>query len=136
MRVTPSSGVYTYSAAGLGVRAQDSATSWAPVYASSFVQNSSRDFKENIEELTEDEAKKLLQLKPSTFDFKEEYGGKKGCYGLIAEEVEEVVPSVVTSMLGEKKGVDYVGFIPFLIKMVQMQEERITALETELNSMK
>ena len=129
MRVTATAGVYTYSTSGLGVKAKDSPTSWAPVYASAFVQNSSRDFKENIKELTEDEARKLLQLKPSTFDFKEECGGKKGCYGLIAEEVEEVIPSVVTSMMGEKKGVDYVGFIPFLIKIVQMQEERITELE-------
>lgn len=125
---------YSYSNAGLGVQAiGGSGNGWKPVYASSFVQSSSRDFKENIEELTEDEAKKLLQLKPSTFDFKEEYGGKKGCYGLIAEEVEEVIPSVVTSMLGEKKGVDYVGFIPFLIKMVQMQEQRIADLEAKLS---
>lgn len=133
--VSTNTGVYTYSNDGLGVKAMDF-NSWKPVYAASFNQASSREYKENIEEITEEEADKLLQLKPSTFDFKEEYGGKKGCYGLIAEEVEEIIPSVVTTMMGEHKGIDYSAFVPFLIKMVQMQNERITALEAKLDDIK
>lgn len=120
-------GAYIYNNDGLGVKSGDS-NSWKPVYAQSFVQNSSKIYKENIKQLSDDEAKKILDLSPVTFDFKKNYGGKQNCFGLIAEDTSNVIPSVVYEM-GDAYGIDYVGLIPFLIKMIQIQEDRITELE-------
>lgn len=121
------SGAYIYNNDGLGVKSGDG-NSWKPVYAQSFIQNSSRIYKENIKQLSDVEAKKILDLSPVTFDFKKNYGGKQNCFGLIAEDTANVIPSVVYEM-GEAYGIDYVGLIPFLIRMIQIQEQRINELE-------
>ena len=120
-------GTYTYNEQGLGVKSGDG-NSWRPVYAQSFVQNSSRIYKENIKQLSDDEAKKILNLSPVTFDFKKNYGGQQNCFGLIAEDTAKVIPSVVYEM-DDAYGINYVELIPFLIKMIQIQEQRINELE-------
>ncbi len=45
-------------------------TGWAAISAREFVQQSSAKYKENIEDMTEDYAKKLLELRPVSYDYK------------------------------------------------------------------
>lgn len=98
-------------------------------YATAWGSNSSRRYKENITELTESVADRLLKIKTYHFDYKKDYGNKD-MYGVIAEEVEQVHKNAVLYRNGEPDAVDYTRFIPLLIKKVQMQDKRIKSLES------
>lgn len=55
-------------------------------------------------------------------------------YGLIAQEVETVLPTIVhTDDLG-RKSVNYTAIIPVLIEAIKQQQEQIIALQDQLNS--
>ncbi len=98
---------------------------------------SSKEYKENIKPITEDEARKILDVDIYSFDYKEEYGGEKNQYGVIAEELKEKIPYAVNipKSVDGKVSVDYFKLIPHLIKTVQMQEERIAKLESLIEKM-
>lgn len=116
---------------------------YIPVYGASFTNPSSRLVKENIINMSEEEAKKILLLNPVDFDYIKEFGGEKNQRGLIAEDVLNIIPSCVTvpegyseSDFAPEKGImnkvlaiDYSKLIPYLIKIVQMQQEEIEALK-------
>jgi hypothetical protein len=97
-------------------------------YATAWGSNSSRRYKENITELTESVADRLLKIKTYHFDYKKDYGSKD-MYGVIAEEVEQVHKNAVLYRNGEPDAVDYTRFIPLLIKKVQMQDKKLKYLE-------
>lgn len=97
-------------------------------YATAWGSNSSRRYKENITELTETVADRLLKIKTYHFDYKKDYGNKD-MYGVIAEEVEQVHKNAVLYRNGEPDAVDYTRFIPLLIKKVQMQDKKLKYLE-------
>ena len=90
-------------------------------------QSSSRKLKTNIQPITSEEANKLFELTPVTFDFKNEALGKDQ-RGFIAEDVEQIIPQIV-STVDDKKSIDYTGIIPYLVKVIQEQGERIKKLE-------
>lgn len=102
---------------------------------------SSRRFKENILPMTDDECKKILDVDVVTFDYKEDANvvGEKervGNRGVIAEDVAELIPTAVEyeETDGEQipYGVNYTKFIPYLIKMVQIQQREIEELKSML----
>lgn len=107
------------------------------VVCKSLSQTSSRKVKNNIKNMSEQEAKKILQLRPVSFDYIEGEGDKN-CYGLIAEEVQEIginypiFNGYMSSKNEECLQLDYSKFVPYLIKMIQIQEERINTLEQKL----
>lgn len=103
-------------------------TGWAAISAREFVQQSSKRYKENIEEMTEIYAKKLLELRPVSYDYKNKADGVD-CYGLIAEEVDEVESYPVFYNANHKpEGIDYSKFVPQIIKMLQIHEQDIRKL--------
>lgn len=115
-------------------------TARAQIYASAFTQSSSRRVKENIQDMTEEDARKLLELNPVSYDYKNK-DMPQGCYGLIAEDTAEIIPSCVVGDVNcsdddkeaiDAIGIDYAKLVPHLIKMVQMQEKRIVDLESIL----
>ena len=131
------------------VRAQVSNTTLSglmPIWASNFSTTSSRLIKENITELTEADARKLLDLVPVHFDYKDCVGGEKDQLGLIAEDVLQVIPQVVQvpdgydeSSFDEEKGlfndllsIDYSKLVPHLIKMIQVQQQEIDELTAQV----
>ena len=57
----------------------------APIYASAFTQSSSRRVKKNIEDMTEIEAKKLLDVEVKSYDYINP-DMPDGCFGCIAEQ--------------------------------------------------
>lgn len=108
----------------------DADSAYVAISASAFTVSSSRRYKENIEPMSKEEAEKIFDVEPVTFDY---IDGEKGCRGVIAEDVYGKIPSVV--MLdneGNPDSVDYSKFVPYLIKMIQMQEKHIQDLEDRL----
>ncbi len=104
-------------------------TGWAAISAREFVQQSSAKYKENIEDMTEDYAKKLLELRPVSYDYKNKADGV-GCYGLIAEEVDAIESyPVYYNDDHEAEGIDYSKFVPQIIKMLQMHEKELEKLK-------
>lgn len=124
------------------------------LYAYSTTKPSSRKLKKNIEDMTEEEANKLFNLRPVKYDYKVDKDGTN-CYGLIAEEVKEIgidYPVMeyketdmdsgrqkdVDEIIDSEKmyGLDYTRFIPYLIKVCQMQQKEINELKKEIKEIK
>ena len=98
------------------------------------IQSSSRRYKEDIQDMG-DVSSGVLMLRPVTFRYKKPYtdGTKPIQYGLIAEEVAEVYPDLVTrSADGEIETVKYHVLVPMLLNELQKQAARIAALEDRL----
>ena len=81
---------------------------------------------------------KILQLKPVSFQFKDQnkYGsGTK--LGLVAQDVEKILPELVaTSPTDGYQRVDYSGAIAPLIKAIQEQQVQIDELKQEIAELK
>ena len=112
------------------------------VTATSFINGSSKKIKKNIEDIDLDEAKKILQLRPVKFDFKSDDTDNQHERGFIAEEVEKIYPNLISEELGTEgkpdfvpKSLNYIGMIPYLVKMIQNQQEEINELKTMLNNL-
>jgi hypothetical protein len=107
--------------------------------------------KNNVSDLT-DAMNIISKLKPKTYNFKQgEYAGlgfpKQKQYGLIAQELEVLLPELVstspmpvrTGSNGERiredvKSVNYTALIPLLIKATQEQQQENAALKVENKS--
>lgn len=90
---------------------------------------------------------KVMGLKPKSYEMNQADhkamnlpSGTK--FGLIAQEVQEVFPELVSEVAhpnDEKKepvkvkGVDYIGLVPVLLKAMQEQQAEIEGLRSELN---
>jgi len=103
--------------------------------------------KTNIEDIDDNEVLKILDVKIKSFDYKEgfvnETDKKDKYYGVIAEDIKDSLPYMVNvpenysaDNFDESAGlqqdlmlVDYVNFVPYLIRLVQIQEKRIQQLE-------
>lgn len=99
----------------------------------SITTSSSRRYKKNVIEMDEEEARKLLELFPVRYDYINEEDGTD-CYGLIAEDVAEVIRYPVVYVDGEPDAIDYSKFVPYLIKMVQIQTREIEELKKAVGS--
>jgi hypothetical protein len=89
--------------------------------------SSSRRYKEDIADMAE-ASRGLLRLRPVTFRYKTPYadGSKPREYGLIAEEVAEVLPDlVVYSETGQAETVQYHELNVLLVNELQRQERRL-----------
>lgn len=94
---------------------------------------SSIKYKENVTDAAVDPAA-VLNLRPVRYDRKpsgpaQEFPGAKGEFGLIAEEVAQHLPEIVTKFEGEIDGVRYDLLSVALLEVVKDQENRIRALE-------
>ena len=101
----------------------------------SLTQTSSRKVKENIHELSLEEALKILELVAVTFDYKVKEQGTD-MRGFIAEDVADVIPELVTEETEETPAsLNYVEMIPYLQKVIKDQQKRIDDLETRLKAL-
>ena len=103
-------------------------------YGKGFSNTSSILVKENIKSLSEDKARQILLTRPVSFDYKKEFSGMKGQFGLIAEELEQILPELVEQPTDKKgfKHIDYTRIIPFLIKLAQSQQKEIDELKNKI----
>ena len=138
----------------MALRAQDTTTArtlYLPASGTALATSATSSYrvKENIRDMTEEEAGKILDVSVVKFDYKEEYDdGGIDQSGVIAEEVLDIIPEVVniSKLYDETKAidpasnpsptVDYGKFAPYLIKMIQMQQERIDRLESMVEELR
>ena len=74
---------------------------------------------------------KLGQLRPVTFQYKQDPQGEKH-YGLIAEEVAQVYPELVTTGAdGQVESVQYHELIPLLLNELQQQHQQLAELKAQ-----
>jgi hypothetical protein len=97
--------------------------------ATIFTATSDANAKTNIQPL-ENATNTVKQIQGVSFDWKDT---GKASYGVIAQEIEKVLPSVVHTNPDGGKAVDYNTIIAFLIESIKEQEERIKQLESKLN---
>lgn len=115
----------------------------APIYASAFTQSSSRRVKKNIEDMTEIEAKKILDVEVKSYDYINP-DMPDGCFGCIAEDMAKIIPSCVNGDVDcadddaaaiQGIGIDYSKLVPHLIKMVQIQQAQIDAQQEQIDKL-
>lgn len=119
---------------------------WDDVVANSFVTFSDRNTKYNIRSLAYG-LSEIMQLEPVTYQYKKTISpNDRTRIGLIAQDVEKVVPEVVitedvdyNSNTGEiirvtanLKALTYVELLPVLIKAIQEQQRLITAQDDQI----
>lgn len=93
-------------------------------------QKSDRRLKENITDTAVKALDKINRLKMVSFDFIE--SKKHEEIGLIAQEVETIVPRVVSRDPENPDGylhIDYTAFVPYLIKAIQELNQKIEKME-------
>jgi Chaperone of endosialidase len=99
------------------------------------VQASSARYKRDIQRMGA-HSQGLLQLRPVTFRYKQDRQGEQQ-YGLIAEEVAEVYPELVTrGASGEIEAVRYEELIPMLLNELQHQQEKLGVQARQLAELK
>jgi hypothetical protein len=107
--------------------------------------SSDRRLKENVRLIT-DPITLVNQLNGVYFDWTDEHierrGGEDGFFvrkddvGVIAQEVEAVLPQLVADRPDGFKGVKYEKMIPLLIEAIKQQDKTINRLEEELREIK
>jgi len=102
-----------------------------------FYNTSSRRYKENIKDMPDGVLDKIKQARVVTFD---EKGTDVSSYGLIAEELDELIPELVT-----KKEIDgelvpdsivYSKIGVWVLKAIQEQQTQIEAMQLEIDNLK
>ena len=96
------------------------------ITATDFNSTSDIKLKENIKTV-ENSLNTLTQLRGVSFDWKET---GKGSYGVIAQELEEILPDLVKN--GEVKSVNYNGLIGVLIEAVKELSEEVKELKKKV----
>jgi hypothetical protein len=99
--------------------------------------NSSRRYKDDIYDMAES-SEALLRLRPVTFRYRQslENGDKPIQYGLIAEEVAEVLPElVVYNGSGKPESVKYRFLAPMLLNELQKQKTEMTDQAARIDAM-
>jgi hypothetical protein len=107
----------------------DSATFTGTINAQDFNSTSDISLKENIETLN-NAINVLNNIRPVSFVWKE---NGKPAYGVIAQEVEEVLPEIVDQDKHGVKRVAYSQIIPFLVQVIQEQNKEIQNIKAVLN---
>ena len=117
------------SSGGISIK-NNGNTAYRPIYASAFNTSSSRRYKSDIEDITEAEANKILEIVPRKFCY---VNTTEVRYGMIAEEMEEIQGQGISyDADGLPNAIDYSSLVPQMIKLIQLQEQRIKDLEAAI----
>jgi len=113
------------------------------LYANGAWFDSDRELKEDIKPL-ENSLEKVLKLNGYSYRFKQEklcddcdsttspVTDRKLEIGLLADEVEAVVPEVVRTIDGDKKAIAYQNIVALLIESTKEQQKTIQSLHTQV----
>lgn len=149
--LTLNGGAYVNIGASNRVQIRDLDDSeWRSIAALSFDTQSSRRYKENITTISNEDALKILDINVVKYDYKKgvvsDDRDRFNRHGVIAEDVDEIIPEVVhwakpysANMDFDKveevpDTVDYSRFVPYLIRMVQIQQEEINELKAKIDN--
>lgn len=110
----------------------------AGIYASSFTTRSDMRLKNNIADLSKNNLKKYLSLRPVSYYWnKSHLNEPRKQYGLIAQEVEKIFPEMVLTATDsmQTKSVNYQALHALTLALVQNQQKQIEALERKNKQM-
>ena len=106
------------------------------VKAINYIATSDRNLKENIVQINnENIIDKVTSLNGYNFNFKNDET-KQTKSGLIAQEVEEVMPELISTTTDGNKSMDYNGMIPYLVECIKVQQTQIQTQQTQINMLK
>jgi hypothetical protein len=113
---------------------------FSDVWATAFHSTSDERLKENVETI-EDPMRTLEGIQGVSFNFKEnparaDLDPHQRRVGVLAQDVQKVLPEAVTSGPDGYLSVDYNALIPVLIQAVKAQQKQIDSLQAELDSLK
>ena len=96
-------------------------------------ETSMRETKTNIENMG-NMLPAVLQMQGVKFDWKEDSYGGKDNFGFIAEDMQEILPEVVTcSNEGKAAGIQYSKLTAVLVEAIKEQQIQIDELKSKLN---
>jgi hypothetical protein len=110
----------------------DASHRWTAVFAvNGTIQTSDARLKQRVSNLRYG-LREVMQLRPVSFEWKDKPDGPLNL-GLLAQEVEGVVPEVVVRDANPATplGMNYTSLLPVVIKAIQEQQATITALKAE-----
>ena len=100
---------------------------------------SDKNFKENITPIT-NALEKISKISGNTYDWKPElkefHGFEGNDVGVIAQEIEEVLPQLVTTRETGYKAVKYDKLVALLIEGIKEQQQQIHSLTLEVENLK
>jgi hypothetical protein len=97
------------------------------------IETSSKRYKNTITNLPS-QTQVVGKLRPVSFYWINPAQGVGLQFGLIAEEVKEVLPEVVTMNVNdEPEGISYTKLVPILIKAIQELSEEVSILKSKIN---
>jgi hypothetical protein len=103
--------------------------------AGEVIANSDIKLKENIEVIP-NALEKVTQIRGVTFTRNDQEDKEKRHAGVIAQEVEKVLPEVVMEGNDGIKSVAYGNLVGLLIEAIKEQQEQINNLTDEINKLK
>ncbi|GAA3636567.1 tail fiber domain-containing protein [Flavivirga jejuensis] len=96
-------------------------------------------YKEDIVNVT-GALESIMKLNGKSYSWKKEIETKKGIsftdkkqYGLIANEVEKIIPALTSIDEEGDYGINYLGLIPILIEAIKEQQNQIVSLQNQIN---
>jgi hypothetical protein len=103
----------------------------------SIINPSDANLKKNINLLNVEITEKLMKLKPSSFEFKDDPVSQIH-YGFLAGEFENEYPELVHTKPDQKyhkiKSINYLEIIPLLVHKIQKMQEEIDELKSVIDS--
>jgi hypothetical protein len=106
------------------------------VKATNYIATSDRNLKENIVQINDENIiDKVTSLNGYNFNFKDDET-KQTKSGLIAQEVEELMPELVSTNTDGNKSMDYNGMIPYLVECIKVQQTQIQNQQNQINMLK
>jgi hypothetical protein len=75
----------------------------------------------------------LMRLRPVEYNWKSENNSVTKSLGFIAQEVEQIIPKLVTTSSDGLKQLNTIGFVPVAIKAIQEQQIQITGITNNQN---
>ncbi len=97
------------------------------------IHASDRRFKKDVHDLQYG-LDTVMQLQSVSFHWRDKSKSDRLQMGFIAQDMEEVIPELVTTDEKDFKYVNYTQIIPLLVKSIQEQQSRIQMLEQKLYS--
>jgi len=106
------------------------------VVAQSITSSSDVKLKENIEDITDAETEEILKVKAKKYNYINDEN-KKLRYGVIAQELEDFFPNLVSEITEDDgsvtKAVNYIDMIPVLLCKIQKMQKEIDTLKEKLD---
>ena len=105
------------------------------ITASSFLYSSDQRLKDNITPI-KDALAKIVELSGVNFNWKSGARTGQQDVGVIAQEVQNVLPEAVRTDASGYLSVDYPKLVPLLIEAIKEQQAQISALKTEVDALR